>query len=68
MKDAYDQAKASDGKIKRTPGGYWWPTDCKYSFGTTTIEALVNRGVATYTEWKDSKRGRFPVEATIINR
>jgi hypothetical protein len=61
------------GVVVRHQGGYWtypgavphgrhrWDWYC----GTTTIEALVARGELTYTEWRDGRRGRFPIKASI---
>ncbi len=54
----------------RFPGGFWaqreWmgPRSGEW-FGTTTVEALVTRGVATYTEWSTKGSSPFPVEVTI---
>jgi hypothetical protein len=60
------------GKIHRHPGGYWSHAEWnQYSggitFGTNSVEAIVSRGAATYTEWQESKRGggRFPIVATL---
>lgn len=57
------------GQLCRLPGGYWQvpgtaPREDR-SFGTKTIEAMVARGAAQYTEWKDSRHGRFPVRVSM---
>ena len=30
-------------------------------FGASTVDALVSRGLMSYTEWRDSRKGRFPI-------
>lgn len=70
MQAAVEYAKAHDGKIVRYPGGFWakggvWNRSERW-FGTTTIEALVARGVAEYTDWQYRKDGsRFPTQITV---
>lgn len=59
--------------IHRHPGGFWWERDpasnYRRGFGTATVQALVSRGVAEYTEWKDGRRhGRFPITAKLKER
>jgi hypothetical protein len=62
-------AQEHDGRLIRHAGGFWadknW-SHGKESFGTTTVEALVARGRMTYTDFKQTARGKFPVEATIV--
>lgn len=56
------------GAIERIPGGFWVQpgTSATYpSFGTTTVEALVKRGAAKYTDWKENRNGRFPIKAEL---
>ena len=70
MQDAYNVAQKSEGKIYRLPGGFWY-FNKKYEgsyIGTTTVEALVSRGLATYTEWKEGRRGKFPIEVTVAEK
>lgn len=67
MTDALDAMKKHGG-LKRLPGGFWIrpsaPTFAGESwFGTTTMEALVKRGVAKYTEWTGDPRFPIRVEA-----
>ncbi len=66
-KSAIKYARARDGKFYRFPGGYWYfDKQCNSQYvGTTTVEALVVRGIATYTQWQEGKRGKFPIEATL---
>jgi len=56
-------------KLVRFPGGYWardgwhsWNGPC---WGTPTVEAIVRRGFAEYTVWKDGRSGRFPIECGL---
>lgn len=56
------------GEIHRHPGGFWrakdtWNGD---SFGTSTIEALVARGLLQYSQWQEGRNGRFPIAAKIV--
>ena len=59
--------RAEAGCIYRHPGGYWGSANFKLyeSFGTSTVEGLVRRGVAEYTEWQEGRNGRFPIRATL---
>jgi len=63
---AYIQANGNE--IYRHPGGFWakknWNLPEKY-YGTMTIQSLVSRGILKYTEWKENKRGQFPVKAEM---
>src|SRR3990172_6451312 len=59
-------------KLVRFPGGYWardgwhsWDGPC---WGTPTVEAIVRRGFAEYTVWKDGRSGRFPIECGLTKR
>ena len=70
MRKAVAHMKAfGNNKVTRYPGGYWRVgmgfqfTD----FGTTTIQALVKRGVAKYTAWQEGRNGKFPIEATLVD-
>ena len=67
MVDAYDFAKANGGHLIRHAGGFWGSEHGRASrtFGTTTAQALVRRGVADYTEWKESWGRKFPIRLTI---
>ena len=71
MQAARDHLKKHGDKLVRYPGGYWaaedwhmWKGPC---FGTSTVEALVRRGVAKYTDWKIGKKSSFPIEATLCD-
>lgn len=75
MKAVRDKAIA-EGRwcLVRRPGGFWTLPDAKHDgrswgwfAGTSTIEALVSRGVAKYTAFQNRKRDGepFPVEVTM---
>lgn len=58
------------GELVRMPGGYWVRQGVKFSGsypaeawdGTTTVEALVRRGLAEYSQWQPGRGGkRFPI-------
>lgn len=68
MEKAAAFAKQHGGKLRRHPGGFWagpeyqqWGT----SFGTSTVDGMVKRGAAEYTDWKEGRNGRFPVEVSL---
>lgn len=66
---AWDFGIGAGGELVRFAGGYWTrsgniPPHCEH-YGTPTIEALVRRGGAEYTEWKDGARGRFPIRVKM---
>ena len=70
MQQALSYAIKNGGSLRRYQGGYWamehwrwheWPW-----FGTSTVEALVSRGVMSYSEWMEGRNGRFPVAAIIV--
>jgi len=72
MVSAIDLALESGGELVRYQGGYWaargkphpsfGQTEC---YGTKTIEALVARGCAEYSEHRDGRNGRFPVAVKL---
>lgn len=58
------------GELVRLPGGYWARQGVKFSGsspaetwdGTPTIEALVRRGLAEYSQWQQGRGGKpFPI-------
>lgn len=70
MEAAKEHMERHGNKLVRYPGGYWaaeewhmWAGPC---FGTPTVEAIVRRGVAVYTAWKDGRNGQFPIECTLL--
>lgn len=72
MIDAIGHMKRNGNKLVRFPGGYWaregwhsWNGPC---WGTPTVEAIVRRGYAEYTVWKDGRSGRFPIECGLTPR
>jgi hypothetical protein len=54
------------GKVKRFPGGFWGSGKNGGWFGTSTVQALVFRGMAEYSDWKVGRGGRFPIEAKLM--
>src|ERR1700690_3164596 len=69
MENAIEHMIRNNNKLVRFPGGYWaregwhsWNGPC---WGTPTIEALVKRGFAEYTVWKDGRGGKFPIEVSL---
>jgi hypothetical protein len=69
MLSAIEHMKRNNNKLVRFPGGYWaregwhsWNGPC---WGTPTVEALVRRGVATYTVWKTGRSAKFPIECSL---
>ena len=68
MQECADRMRANGGLIWRYPGGYWgWGGNLSGSFGTSTVEALVSRGVAEYSRWQNGRSGRFPIEAKLLS-
>lgn len=65
------------GAIVRQAGGFWtMPGAVKTAIigvpfdwwlGTRTVDGLVRRGALRYTQWKDGRGGRFPIEARVID-
>lgn len=57
------------GMVIRHPGGFWGRSGLSgyvgKTYGTSSVHALVTRGVAEYSEWQDGRRGRFPVAAKL---
>lgn len=72
MKVAIAWAKEHGNTFWRHPGGFWG-SEKFYEhygvwFGTSTIRALTERGVAEYSEWKEGRDGRFPIQAKLKRR
>lgn len=71
MRDCLSAVKAAGGTITRSPGGYWYPggsapnATAKRWFGTTTVEALVIRGVLEHCDWRISNGRMFPVQSRL---
>lgn len=67
MQSAISHALSEGGKIYRFPDGFWRvKEDDPMHFGTTTIRALVKRGLAEYSSWKmGGGEKSFPVQITI---
>lgn len=72
MQEVSDGMKNHGGEIHRYPGGYWRFHDATgratpVSHGTSTVQALVRRGVAEYCEWKNNAVGLFPIKARLCD-
>ena len=69
MQQAMLYALANGGKLRRYRGGFWAMENWRHAqfpwFGTSTVEALVSRGLMSYSEWRDGRKGRFPVAAVV---
>ncbi len=76
MSAALTHARSHGGSLVRQPGGFWVGENHATTFvtassqqtpyfGTKTVQALVSRKAAHYTEWKDGRGGRFPVRMTV---
>ena len=64
-----------NGTVIRLPGGFWTYQGCPWGhrapsfyIGTSTIQALVDRGHLDFSEWKDGRKGRFPVAASLTGK
>lgn len=83
MREAYNYALAHGGKLVRYPGGYWarpglhatlgtikWFSKefpAEKNFGLGTVRALISRGFAVESDWKENGYGtKFPIEATAV--
>jgi hypothetical protein len=71
MLEAQALAAKYGGQLERYPGGFWsvpgisqWSRGYPF-FGTTTVHAMVKRGVATYCEFRGGRNGDFPVKVRI---
>ena len=69
MQKAIGQMRKHNNKLVRLPGGWWLGEGVSRfqgpMFGTSTVEALVKRGLAEYTTWKDGRNGAFPIECML---
>lgn len=72
MRAALEFAKKHGGELIRSGGGYWGALPERkmgiqsiVTYGTPTVQALVSRGLAEYTEWKDGRNGRFPIRMSV---
>lgn len=58
-----------ENRLERHPGGYWaaheWANTSTPYWNTSTVEALVTRGLAYYSAHKHGKHGDFPIEVTL---
>ncbi len=70
MQQAMLFAMANGGKLRRYRGGFWameaWKKGQYPWFGGSTVEALVSRGLMAYTEWREGRKGNFPVAVVVL--
>jgi hypothetical protein len=66
MQQCIESMRTHGNTIERFPGGFW---RCEagggYSFGTSTVEALIKRGIAEYVQWQPGRNGPFPIKAAL---
>jgi hypothetical protein len=69
MQEAMMYALANGGILRRYRGGFWamenWREGKHPWFGTSTVKALVSRGLMSYTDWHAGRKGPFPVAAVV---
>jgi hypothetical protein len=72
MKAALALAKDGGGFLERLPGGFWVKPGTKFisyghtdgpNFGSTTVNALISRGVVEVT--KRAGKRQFPIEVKV---
>lgn len=76
MRAAIAHALKHRGSLVRLAGGYWVGERDADShpqsvggvtyFGTATVDALVSRRLASYTERRAGRMGEFPVRLTLL--
>lgn len=75
MVDCIEMAREAGGKLVRFQGGYWAPRNSLRRphdglpvswHNSNTINALVTRCVAKYTDWLEGARNTFPIEMTLV--
>ena len=65
MQRAIDLAQSNDGKLHRHKGGFWGTRNSHRNINARTVGALVQRGLAEFTDHRTGKHGRFAVELTL---
>jgi hypothetical protein len=74
MAEALGETFERGGTLIRHVGGYWSYPGCprrshdgvpEWYVGSSTVQALVDRGELEWTEWKDGRSGRFPIRASL---
>lgn len=70
MQQAMLYALVNDGKLYHHLGGFWamenWRAGQHPWFGTSTVDALVSRGLMSYTKWQEGENERFPIAAIVL--
>jgi hypothetical protein len=72
MERAAAHAAKCGGELVRWPGGFWIGAGIRFEdrrevYGSSTVAALVSRGLGDYVEWKEHGGGfgRFPVRVRV---
>jgi len=69
MLDAMLYALNNNGKLYRYRGGFWakgnWTVGQYPWFGTITIQALVSRGLMSFTGWQKGRNGAYPISVDV---
>lgn len=68
MQDAVEYARQHGNKLVRYPGGFWCAEGIQRPwYGASTVNALVDRGAAEFTQWQERSKGgsKFPIEMTL---
>lgn len=68
MQRALQFMREHQDRLIRLPGGFWKAPEHERTFPTVTVQGLVSRGLAEYTEWKDGRNGRFPIAVVLVER
>lgn len=73
MQLAHNAAMKSGSFLYRQPGGYWTTAQRSTpphtdSYGTTTVQGMVERGFARYVGYKHRRHGKgcFPIEVQVL--
>lgn len=69
-----DDALEAGGELVRYQGGYWAARNAPRAHdgiprpyhGTKTVQALVDRRAAEYSEWRDGRNGQFPIAMRVL--
>jgi hypothetical protein len=69
-----DDTHEAGGELVRYQGGYWAARNARRGHngipfpyhGSSTVQALVDRNVAEYSEYRDGRNGRFPIAMRLL--
>lgn len=72
MKECLEYAELHGNVLRRYQGGFWakrgWqgPRVGGSWFGSATVNALIDRGLAEVTEWQEGRSSRFPIQVATL--